>query len=91
MKRACIFIFFALVISVNGQSPVDTLRTGQGGIQRLADSLAASIGPDNGQKTTKKIKIIKKDINYSGFVKLALGMMVFIALFFTTAQNYNPS
>jgi hypothetical protein len=91
MKRACIFIFFALVISVNGQSPVDTMRTGQEGIQRLADSLATGIGPDNGQKTTKKIKIIKKDINYSGFVKLALGMMVFIALFFTTAQNYNPS
>lgn len=90
MKRACFFIFLALVISVNGQSPIDTLRTGQGAIQRVADSVAASMSPDNGEKT-KKIKIIKKDINYSGFIKLAMGMMVFIALFFTTAQNYNPS
>jgi hypothetical protein len=90
MKRACIFIFFALVISVNGQSPIDTMRTGQEGIRRLADSVATGIGPDNDQKT-KKIKIIKKDINYSGFITLAIGMMAFIALFFTTAQNYNPS
>jgi hypothetical protein len=90
MKRVCVFIFFVLAISVNGQSPIDTLRTGQAGIQRLADSVAASMSPGNDQKT-KKIKIIKKDINYSGFIKLAMGMMVFIALFFTTAQNYNPS
>jgi hypothetical protein len=90
MKKAYIFIFFALIMSVNGQSPIDTMRTGQNGIQRLADSVAAGMSPENDQKT-KKIKIIKKDINYSGFIKLAMGMMVFIALFFTTAQNYNPS
>jgi hypothetical protein len=58
-------------------------------MQRLADSAAASMNPQSGQQP-RKIKIIKKDINYSSFAALAVGMMGFIALILTTTQTYNP-
>jgi|GEM_PF-2628148 hypothetical protein len=38
-----------------------------------------------------KIKIVKKKIDYGKFVALAIGTMVFVALFITTAQSWNPS
>ena len=88
MKRICILLVLALALTGSGQVPMDTVRTAQG-IQRLADSASASMNQINGQET-RKIKIIKKDVNYSSFIKLAIGMMGFIALILTTSQNYNP-
>ena len=90
MKSIFLLILLALAISVNGQSPVDTVRTGEGGIQRLADSVASSLTSGKSQQT-RKIKIIKKDVHYSPFIILAVGMMAFIALIYTTTQTYNPS
>jgi hypothetical protein len=80
---------FSFALSVLGFSPTDTVRTTGQGIQRLADSAATSLGPQDSQQP-RKIKIIKKDINYSTFIILAIGMMGFIALILTTVQNYNP-
>jgi hypothetical protein len=94
MKPLLASIFFALALSVSGQSLIDTSHVGEGGIQRLADSVATSMTSAQNQETqtrTRKIKIIKKDVPYSAYIKLAIGMMAFIALFYTTSQNYNPS
>ena len=90
MKSIFLLILLAVAISVNGQSPVDTVRTGEGGIQHLADSVATSLTSGQSQQT-RKIKIIKKDVHYSPFIILAVGMMAFIALIYTTTQTYNPS
>ena len=92
MKSLFLLIFLALAISVNGQSPADTVRTGPSGMQRLADSVASSMtAPPSQQTQTRKIKIIRKDVHYSPFIILAIGMMAFIALIYTTTQTYNPS
>ena len=94
MKTLALSIFLTLSIPVNGQSPADTVHTGQEGIQRLADSVASSMTSGQNEQTqtlTRKIKIIKKDVHYSAFVILAIGMMAFIALIYTTSQTYNPS
>jgi len=92
MKSLFFALFLALVVPSNGQSPIDSVRTGQGGIQGLADSLASSMTSTQNQQTqTRKIKIIKKDIPYGAFITIALGMMAFIALIMTTPQTYNPS
>ena len=89
MKRICVFLVLFFAFPASGLSPADTVRTGGEGIQRLADSAAASMSPQSGQQA-RKIKIIKKDVNYSTFIKLAVGMMGFIALILTTSQTYNP-
>lgn len=44
----------------------------------------------SGQLQAQKIKIIKKEIDFSTAIKLALGMMAFIALMFFTTQSWNP-
>ncbi len=91
MKPLVLAIFLALIVPANGQSPADSVRTGQsGGVQRLADSVATSMASSPGQQT-RKIRIVKKELNYSGFVALAIGMMAFIALIMTAPQTYNPS
>jgi hypothetical protein len=58
--------------------------------QRAADSLSLHPG-SSGQPQAQKIKIIKKEIDYSTSVKLALGMMAFIAVILFTSQSWNPS
>jgi hypothetical protein len=90
MKRLCIYFLLSISLSVYGLSPADTAKTTMQGLQRLADS-SATDQSSQGVQQPKKIKIIKKDINYSTFIKLAIGMMGFIALILTTTQNYNPS
>ena len=89
MKRLCISFLLSISLSAYGLSPADTARTTMQGLERLADSSATDQSPQGAQQP-KKIKIIKKDINYSSFIKLAIGMMGFIALILTTTQNYNP-
>jgi hypothetical protein len=37
-----------------------------------------------------KIKIIKKDIDFDASIKVAVGMMAFIAIILTTTQMWNP-
>jgi hypothetical protein len=85
-----LLIVLALCGPANAQSFVETGRTGPAGIQRVADSVAASMTSTPNQQT-RKIKIIKKDIPYKTFVAIAIGMMAFIALIMTTPQTYNPS
>jgi hypothetical protein len=51
--------------------------------RRAADTL--------GRGELGKIKIVKKKVEYGKFVALAIGTMVFVALFFTTAQTWNPT
>ena len=38
----------------------------------------------------KKLKIIRRAYNYREQLGLALGMMAFVLVIFTTAQNWNP-
>ena len=40
--------------------------------------------------TVKKIKLRKRDYNYKQQIRLAVGMMAFIAITMMTAQNLNP-
>ena len=89
MKRICVFLMLLFALPASGLSPADTVITAGEGVERLADSSAAGMSPQGGQQT-RKIKIIKKDVNYSAFIKLAIGMMGFIALILTTSQTYNP-
>ena len=89
MKRLCVLLLLSFALSASALSPTDSTRAGAAGIQRLADSAAASMNPQGGQQP-RKIKIIKKDVNYSTFAKLAVAMMGFIALILTTTQTYNP-
>jgi hypothetical protein len=79
------------VAAARGAAMKDSSAIGGRGIVAAhgPDSLSASAAvPSSGQ--TKKITIIKKNIDYSLFVKLAIGMMCFIALFYTSAQTWNP-
>jgi hypothetical protein len=89
MKRLCVLLVLSLALTASGLSPTDMTGTKAEGIQRLADSAAASMSPP-GVEPPRKIKIIKKDVNYSTFAALAVAMMGFIALILTTSQTYNP-
>jgi hypothetical protein len=90
-----LFTLFGLLLflSINAQPSPEMVTTPPpgGGIQRLADSVASSMTTTGPQQQPRKIKIIKKDVHYSAFISLAIGMMVFIALILTTPQTYNPS
>ena len=81
----------ASVAAARGAAMKDSSAIGGRGIvaAHSPDSLSApAAAQSSGQ--TKKITIIKKNIDYSLFVKLAIGMMCFIALFYTSAQTWNP-
>jgi hypothetical protein len=87
-------VFFSILVvwtfAANGQPVNDSvdMSRNNGQIKIRTDSLSA--GSVSDKKETRKIAIVKKEVNYSGFVKLAIGMMCFIALFYTTAQTWNP-
>lgn len=87
-------VFFSILVvwafAANGQPVNDSvdMSRNNGQIKIRTDSLSAGSGSD--KKEPRKIDIVKKEVNYSGFVKLAIGMMCFIALFYTTAQTWNP-
>jgi len=49
----------------------------------VADYVQSARGP-------KKPKIIRRNYNYREQLGLALGMMAFVAVIFTTVQNWNP-
>ncbi len=65
------------------------MGTGQQQAVRVTDTAGTTV--TNASAQTRKINIVKKDIKYSTFTKLAIGMMAFIALIYVTSQNYNPS
>jgi hypothetical protein len=90
MKKLPILLVLALCFSAPAQTVPDTARVRQEALQRAADSLSLHPGP-SGQPQAQKIKIIKKEIDYSTSVKLALGMMAFIAVILFTSQSWNPS
>jgi hypothetical protein len=93
MKTLFFSCIIALAIPLQGQDLNDTAIT-QGGravTERQADSMTAGMSPGKTQSPqTQKIKIIKKEVDYSVFVKLAIGMMCFIALFYASSQTWNP-
>jgi hypothetical protein len=89
MKRLLILLVLAVCLSAPAQTVQDTARARQDTPQRSVDSLSASPGL-SGQLLAQKIKIIKKEIDYSTSVKLALGMMAFIAVILFTSQSWNP-
>jgi hypothetical protein len=89
MKSWLILSVLLFSFSVSAQMPSDTAKNHQTGIQKVSDSLSATAGP-SGLQQTQKIRIIKKEINFSTASKLAIGMMVFIAVLFFTTQAWNP-
>jgi hypothetical protein len=89
MKKVLIMLVLTVCFSVPAQLLQDTARARQGTTQRAADSLSANSGM-SGQLQAQKIRIIKKEIDYTTSVKLAFGMMAFIALILFTTQSWNP-
>ena len=90
MKRFLILLVLAVCFSVPAQTVPDTAGARQGTAQRSADSLSVNPGAP-GQLQAQKIRIIKKEIDYSTSIKIAIGMMAFIALILFTTQSWNPS
>jgi hypothetical protein len=89
MKSLLFSIVLIFAFSAYSQTPYDSASAQRGSAIRLGDSLAAAPGQQQGRQP-QKIKIVKKDIQYSTFVKLAMGMMFFIVLFYATSQTWNP-
>jgi hypothetical protein len=89
MKRLCVLLVLAACFSAPAQPVRDTAKVGQGAVLQAADSLSAISGL-SGLPLAQKIKIIKKEFDYSTSVKLALGMMAFIAVILFTSQSWNP-
>ena len=89
MKRFLIVLVLAVYFSASAQPLQDTARVHQGATQRVADSLSVNPGQSS-QLQAQKIKIIKKEIDYATSIKLALGMMAFIAVILFTTQSWNP-
>jgi hypothetical protein len=81
-------LLVSLALPLQGQTsfgnlfvpPVDSTRT---------DTLGAVPG-SSGKPLENKIKIVKRKIDYRNFVILAVAMMAYIALIFTTTQAWNP-
>ncbi len=88
MKSLLFSILLVFAFSAYSQIPYDSASAQRGSAIRLGDSLAAAQGRQGSQP--QKIKIVKKDIQYSTFVKLAMGMMFFVVLFYATSQTWNP-
>jgi hypothetical protein len=91
MKPLVFFTIIAIAFSGYGQS--DSAKFKFSSIQNVVDSVSSSLSnsKNSQENQSRKIKIIKKDIPYSTFASLAMGMIVFIALILTTTANYNPS
>jgi hypothetical protein len=89
MKRWFVFTALLLGFQANAQISPDSSRAHQNIVQKAPDSLSAIPGIAN-QQQAQKIRIIKKEINFSTATKLAMGMMVFIAVLFFTTQAWNP-
>ena len=85
------FLLIVLIVGFGAlaQISTDSSHAHQGITQKAPDSLSAISGVANLQQTPK-IRIIKKEINFSTATKLAIGMMVFIAVLFFTTQSWNP-
>ena len=47
-------------------------------------------GDQNEKKTVRKLKPVQRTYHYREQIGIALAMMGFIALIFTTMQNMNP-
>jgi hypothetical protein len=88
--RMLMAVVICTAVLVNGQTAGDTSSVLSRGTQRIADSLSTNLSGAQKQQV-QKIKIIKKDVDYSTFVKLAVGMMAYIAIIYTTTQTWNPS
>ena len=89
MKKFLMFLMLSACFSAPAQTVPDTAGAHQGSVQKVADSLSANPGA-TGLAQAQKIKIIKKELDFSTSIKLAIGMMVFIALILFTAQSWNP-
>ena len=90
MKSLLLSFFLIFGFSAHSQTLYDTASVQRGrAVQQMGDSLAAAAGGGQSRQP-QKIKIVKKDIQYSTFVKLAIGMMLFIVLFYATSQTWNP-
>jgi hypothetical protein len=91
MKPLFVFLIIVLAISSQGQVVSDTVQRSNSMMQRPTDSAAREINAGKSQsQQAQKIRIIKKDVDYSVFVKLGIGMMCFIALFYASSQTWNP-
>jgi hypothetical protein len=64
----------------------DSLLADLEGDTTAADSAAAHAGPP----PLTKLDVVDRDFRYRRQVGMALGMMAFLALIFTTTQNWNP-
>jgi LAS superfamily LD-carboxypeptidase LdcB len=89
MKSLLVLLVLAVCFSVSAQTLQDTARGHQGATQRAPDSLSVNPGLSS-QLQAQKIKINNKEIDYATSIKLALGMMAFIALILFTTQSWNP-
>jgi hypothetical protein len=88
MKYLLLYMILIFSMAASAQPVIDSLAVQQA--TNPAKIQTASAAGTNDAKQPRKIDIVKKDVDYSIFVKLAIGMMCFIALFYTTAQTWNP-
>ncbi|MBD3317641.1 MAG: hypothetical protein GF344_17770 [Chitinivibrionales bacterium] len=68
--------------------PADSLLAGLEGDTTLADS--GSVGIERKTPPPAKLKVVERNFSYRRQVGMALGMMAFLALIFTTTQGWNP-
>lgn len=66
----------------------DSLLTDPGADTTVAG--ADSAGAKGSAPALSKIDVVRRDFTYRRQVGMALGMMAFLALIFTTTQNWNP-
>jgi len=87
--------------AVGDSSFTDTTARGSlSGNRATVDSTGKSLIPEkkidrsatieNEKPSARKITLTKRKYNYKQQIILAVGMMVFVALMMTTAQNWNP-
>lgn len=57
----------------------------------LVDSVMVAAPENSDEKSgIKKIKLIKREYNYGQQLRLAIGMMAFLAVVMMSSQNWNP-
>jgi hypothetical protein len=59
-------------------------------VNKSRDTTASLQGVSPDTTSNRKIELVRRNFNYRYQIGAALGMMLFIALIFTTVQNWNP-
>lgn len=91
MKKKIAVLLVAMVLSAFGQMPnADSAAVLVPGT--VYASTVDSVHSDSLSKPTqaKKLRIIKRSINYSVAAKFAIGTMLFIAFLLTAGDAWNP-